>query len=256
MSLTMTFLGSGSAFTVGDDNFHSNVLLRLNGDSLLIDAGTDLKHALYALNLTYRSVRNVYISHLHSDHIGGLEWLALSNFFAPDNPGKPGLFVSGNIMNDLWAKALSGGLSTLRHCDASLSTYFTVHAVDTHNTFVWQGIPFTLIPMKHVFNNECLMGCYGLFFQYQGVRILFTADTQFTPDTLYPWYEMADMIFHDCETGNPPSGVHAHYTQLVKLPAELKKKMWLYHYTTAAKRPNAQKDGFQGFVARGQTFMF
>ena len=137
----------------------------------------------------------------------------------------------------------------------TLSTYFNVHEIGKDNSFIWQGITFQLIPVIHVYNDDVLMPCYGLFFEYNGKRIFFTSDTQYTPDNLSVFYEQADIIFHDCETSITPSGVHAHYTQLVTLPLHLKKKLWLYHYAPGP-RSDAVKDGFLGFVARGQVFTF
>jgi len=59
-----------------------------------------------------------------------------------------------------------------------------------------------------------------------------------------------DMTF---DGANHWSGVHAHYNDLKGLPAEMKVKMWLYHYNDGAL-PNANADGFQGFVQKGQSF--
>jgi hypothetical protein len=42
---------------------------------------------------------------------------------------------------------------------------------------------------------------------------------------------------------------------LSALSAEIKRKMWLYHYQPGPL-PDAEKDGFRGFVKRGQTFDF
>ena len=81
MTLKLIFLGSGSAFTVGTGNYQSNLLLQKDNDSLLIDAGGDLRFALYDQHLTYKDIKNVYISHLHADHVGGLEWLAINTHF-------------------------------------------------------------------------------------------------------------------------------------------------------------------------------
>ncbi|KTC75332.1 metal-dependent hydrolase of the beta-lactamase superfamily transporter III [Legionella birminghamensis] len=255
MSLKMTFLGTGSAFTVGHNNFQSNVLLQLNGESLLIDAGSDVRFALYDLKIDYHDIRSVYISHLHSDHIGGLEWFALSTFFDDRYKGKPRLFASEAIIGDLWSKSLAGGLSTLPHQRASLQTYFNVHSINKYGTFEWEGITFKLVQMIHVFNDYSLMPCFGLMFEYNSTKIFFTADTQYVPDQMMHFYKEADLIFHDCETQTFPSGVHAHYKELVTIPAELKKKMWLYHYNPC-KLPDAQADGFLGFVARGQSYIF
>ncbi len=91
MTLKMTFLGTGSAFTNGPDNYQSNVLLEKDGDTLLIDAGTDIRHSLREQSFNYSDIKNVYLTHLHCDHCGGFEWLALTSYFDPKYQGKPNL---------------------------------------------------------------------------------------------------------------------------------------------------------------------
>ena len=59
------------------------------------------------------------------------------------------------------------------------------------------------------------MPSYGLKFTYNNTCILFTSDTQNTLKHLLPFYEQADIIFHDCETSQMKSTVHAHYSELV-----------------------------------------
>ena len=98
------------------------------------------------------------------------------------------------------------------------------------------------------------MPSFGLFITTEQTRIFYTSDTQFHPENLSLHYKKADVIFHDCETSLPPSGIHTHYQQLCSLPDEIKKKMWLYHYN-AGKRPDPIQDGFLGFVKRGQQFI-
>lgn len=255
MALKLTFLGAGSAFTIGEDNYHSNMLLQKDDDSLLIDAGSDIRFSLNKLHLTHLDIRNIYISHLHADHIGGLEWLALTTYFDPRYENKPNLYISEHLVRDLWEKSLSGGLSTLQTEQASLEHFFNVKPLKQHEQFVWQNIPFQLIQAVHVVNNYQLMPCYGLMFEYNEKYIYLTADTQYSPKQLLDYYKKADIIFHDCETAERKSGVHAHYSELLNIPKELRKKIWLYHYNPG-KLPNAKADGFLGFVKRGQVFTF
>lgn len=254
MTLKITFLGTGSAFTV-DGNFQSNVLLEIGNDHLLIDAGTDIRHSLHAQKYTHLDIGHVYISHIHADHAGGLEWFALSTYFDPNYPGKPHLYASDALVGDLWDKALSGGLSTLEHIRATLDTFFEVHPIKRYEGFVWHGIEFKLVQVIHFYSEYELMPSFGLIFTYHHTRVLFTSDTQCVPDQLHTFYQEADIIFHDCETWPKKSGVHAHYTELKQLPAEIKGKMWLYHYNPGAL-PDAVKDGFLGFVKKGQCFTF
>ncbi|BCA96298.1 MBL fold hydrolase [Legionella antarctica] len=254
MTLKMTFLGSGSAFTVGPENYHSNILLQIGKDTLLLDAGSDLRHSLCEQKLDYHDIYNVYISHLHGDHTGGLEWLALTTHFDPDYDGKPNLFANEHIITDLWEKTLSGGLSTLPHKHPSIDTFFNPKPIKEDGSFIWQSVEFKLVRTIHYYSEYKLMPSYGLAFTYNKTRVFFTTDTQSSPE-LTPLYEKADIIFHDCETTPTKSTVHSHYSELSLLPKHLKKKIWLYHYNPGPL-PNAKKDGFLGFVTKGQHFLF
>jgi ribonuclease BN (tRNA processing enzyme) len=255
MTVKLTFLGSGSAFTIGPENYQSNILLEKDNDSLLIDAGTDLKCSSRDQGKSYLDFKNVYISHLHGDHCGGLEWLALTTFFDETDPQKPRLFCARPILELLWDHALSAGLSTLPSVQASIDTFFEVHPIRSHEGFFWQSIKFQLVQTIHYYSGYELMPSFGLIFNVNKNRIFITTDTQAAPSQLLSFYEEADIIFHDCETLKHPSGVHAHYTELMQLPKHLKKKMWLYHYNPG-QLPEAKKDGFLGFVMKGQSFSF
>lgn len=244
--MQLTFIGSGSAFTVGADNYHSNMLLTNDaGQTLLIDCGTDARLALYALGLSAHDIDSVYISHLHADHAGGLEWLGFSNKFHSGGH-KPTMYISQKLVQPLWDHVLSGGMAFLDDQPADLSSYFEVKAVQ--DSFVWSGINFHLIPTIHTPTPS-----FGLQFNAKDKNVFITSDTQFAPERYREIYRASDLIFHDCETLAEPSGVHAQYRDLCSLDLEIKKKMWLYHYNPGPL-PDPSRDGFLGFVHRGQSF--
>lgn len=85
--------------------------------------------------------------------------------------------------------------------------------------------------------------------------IFLTGDTQHCPHQISKFYDKADFIFHDTETAPYYSKVHAHYDDLKTLDPQTKAKMWLCHY-----QPNPTqdpiKDGFLGFVKKGQVLEF
>lgn len=249
--MKLIFLGTGSAFTVGDGNYQSNMVLENDQkERLLIDCGSDARHSLFEQGLVYQDINSVYISHLHADHVGGLEWLSLTSHF-DESCRKPVLFISSDQVEDLWNKVLQGGLENMQDEKTSLSTFFDVHPV--RRDFTWSGITFQLIPTFHIHFGDKQIPSYGLQFEIHGKLIFITTDTQFTPEHFQNIYKRASLIFHDCEIAQDKTGVHAHYDDLKTLDPAIKKKMWLYHYNPGPL-PDARADGFAGFVVKGQSF--
>lgn len=251
--MKLIFLGVSSALAIGNTSYQSNMLIESeSGNKLLIDCGTDAKHSLYALGYTHNDIQSVYISHLHSDHTGGLEWLGFSKRFIEDK--KPALYISEDQCDTLWNNVLSGGMSSLEHESATLSSFFDVKHIE-NNSFIWENYTFQLIKTYHSISNEKILPCYGLLILGVSKKIFISTDTRFTPDRFHQIYNDADIIFHDCEISTRVSAQHAHYKDLRTLDPKIKKKMWLYDYCDD-KLPNAKKDGFLGFVVRGQSFIF
>ncbi|MEB3828411.1 MBL fold metallo-hydrolase [Phormidium sp. CCY1219] len=253
--MKLIFLGSGSAFTVGAGNYHSNLLLISDrGNKLLLDCGSDIRFSLHEVGYSHLDITDIYISHLHSDHVGGLEYIAFTTKFDP-RCQKPRLYLSKDLAADLWEKTLSGGLRSVEGELNDLDTFFEVEKIPRHGSFTWENIEFKLVKVIHINNGFFVMPTYGLFFEIAGQKMFLTTDTQLCVDEIKDYYDRADLIFHDCETSKFPSPVHAHYNQLVNLPAPIKNKMWLYGYQPGPL-PDAQHDGFLGFVRRGQVFDF
>lgn len=252
--MKITFIGTGSAFTVGSGNYHSNMLLQSSsGKNLLLDCGSDARLSLFELGFGYKDIHDVYVSHLHADHVGGLEWLAFSTKFSEEGLPKPLLHISEDLVDGLWEKVLSGGLSSLPEKKAKLSSYFSIDQIPVGHPFQWEGIEFYLIKTLHTMSDKIYQPCYGLLFAIHGKKIFITTDTQFTPEFLQNTYEEADLIFHDCETAVIHSECHSHFSDLKTLDPKIKEKMWLYHYQPGPL-PDARKLGFKGFVKKGQSF--
>lgn len=254
MNMKLTFLGTGSAFTL--NNYQSNMLLDVNGAKLLIDCGGDSRHALKELGLTYKDINAVYISHLHADHIGGLEWLAFCTYFDPFIKHRYPMFINEHLARELWDTSLKGGLGSIQNKITTLETYFDVRKVPKNETFTFAGLELRVIQTVHVMDGYTIVPSYGLMWKTPTQKTVFlTTDTQFAPNQIKDFYKTADIIFHDCETAKFRSDIHAHYEDLKTLPPEIKRKMWLYHYQDG-DLPDAIADGFQGFVAKGQIFDF
>lgn len=246
--MKITFLGSGSAFCL--NNYQSNILIEINNKRLLFDCGSDIRWSLNEQSLSIKDIDAIYISHLHADHIGGLENVAFVNYFSGR---KIELFGNADIIKNLWDKSLSGGLESLQTIDANLYTYFNAEIVFMNGCFEFENQSFKLVQTIHVVADCSIVKSFGLLFEVNNKTVFITSDTQYAPSQLKDFIKKSDIVFHDCETSDFESGVHAHYNDLKLLSEELKNKMWLYHYQDG-ELPDAQTDGFQGFVKKGQVF--
>jgi ribonuclease BN (tRNA processing enzyme) len=263
--MDLIFLGSGSGLISPKENYHSNLVLRDDDGSLMaIDAGSHFQSAIEEIGFNVEDFNAFYITHLHADHVGGLEWVALMRYFGPngiykvgrENYRGPRIIGNAEILDDLWSKVLSGGLEALTGRPNVLDTFFTVDPLPPNGTFAWHGVVFDIVQTVHTMDNRRVKPSYGLMFRINNRKIFFTGDTQFCPNQINGFYEDADVIFHDCELANYPGSVHAQYHELCKLPEKYRKKMWLYHYQGPVPEEGHEAFGFQGFVEKGQMFEF
>lgn len=250
--MELVFIGCGSAFTT-KDYYQSNLLIKKNGKNFLIDIGGDARFALGELGLRATDIDAFTLTHGHADHVGGVEWLAFSTYFIP-GLRHPTVYGVGSLLVDLWNKSLAGGLESIEGSMMKLESYFDVVSVKPNETYIWENIEFRPVQTIHVMNGFRLVESYGYFIKdldAPNKTVFFTGDTQFAPSQLTKFYDMADIILHDCETAPFKSGVHSHYTDLITLPEKTKNKIHLYHY-----QPNPNQDpiadGFpNGFVTKG-----
>jgi len=253
--MKVKFIGVGDQFS-SHDQYHSNMVITANsGAKILVDCGSDVKYSLIESKINPTDIDAVYISHLHADHIGGLEWLALSTYFDEEKK-RLKLFCEEKLQSILWNNSLKGGLECLGNKCMDLSDYFDCHSVVEGGCFDWHGIQFQLVKMPHVMGGGCNIYSYGLLAVTANKKssLFISTDTQFQPDLIESIAKKVSLIFHDCETSAVKSAVHAHYEQLLTLPASVKNKMWLYHYQRDSKyRPH--QDDFLGFVVKGQEFI-
>ncbi len=269
-------LGTGSAFCMM--NWQSNYAIRKNGKVLLVDCGLDIRFSLREAGIDLMDVDGLYVSHGHSDHVGGVETIAYCTYFNPAK-AKPKFFAEAMLLYDLWDYTLRGGLQGLEGIDASLNTYFDAHPVGQNEKFEWEGIKFDIVQAVHISAKYRLVPSYGLMFTDpdNGKRIYLTTDVQFAPETsMKAYYKEADLIVHDCETAPYKSGVHAHYDQLATLSTEIKSKILLTHYQDNVFMGNAtserladvrlnhikpewleraKADGFKGFAVPGPIYV-
>jgi len=261
-------LGTGAAFST--KNWQTNFIINKNNKNLLVDCGSDIRWSLKDQELSYKDIDAVYVSHLHADHIGGLEYLGFTRYFTKSGMEATGaanplplskLYCVRELIKGLWENSLRGGMECLEGIECNIDTYFDVVPVERNRSFVWEGLKFDVVQSVHISAKYCVVDSFGLMFTDEdGKRIYLTTDTQFSPEaSMKAYYKEADLIVHDCETMYK-SGVHAHYDFLKTLPDSIKAKMMLVHFQDNVIEDwdnwnqKAKDDGFIGFVKPGSVF--
>lgn len=212
--MNIQFIGVGSAFT-SMDYFQSNMLLSSDdGVRMLIDCGTDVRHALCDYGVTNGNVGSVidsvYISHLHADHVGGLEWLAICTYFNPQAK-RPILYGEGKLLEELWHESLKGGLQVIDTGLCRLEDFFDCRPLRVGEPFQYRGIKLTMHRMTHIKSNSRSRYSYGLLVENPKMGSFFlTTDTRFDPQLIRELAPGVDIISHDCESSAIKTGVHAH----------------------------------------------
>jgi ribonuclease BN (tRNA processing enzyme) len=228
--IKITFAGTGSAFTM--KNYQTNTIITKNGKHLMIDAGMDARHLLKDVDLSYKDIDALYITHLHADHIGGVEWLAFTTYFDPSVKEKITLIGNNELIRELWNNSLKGGLKSIQGKRTVLNDYFDVQMIKKNGKFVWEDIEFHIVQSVHIMDEYAIVPTFGLMMidPVTQKKIDYTGDTQFNPNQIMDFYKDADLIIQDCETTPFKSGVHANYLDLITLDDDIKKKMVLQHF--------------------------
>ena len=257
--MKLTFAGVGSAFAP-EGVYQTNAVITEGGKHLLIDCGSDARFSLAKIGVQIEDIQGVYLSHLHADHAGGLEWLGFCTFFNP-KMDRPVLYAVNSLIPELWHSTLRGGMESLQGELATLENFFEPLPMYPNDSFTWGGVVCEPVQTVHIVSGRKFMHTYGLMMSFmakrgKGTKVFYTGDTQFAPSQLVDFYREADLIFQDCETANFASKVHAHFHDLKSLPAEVKAKMWLMHYQPGGcvTVEEARYEGFLGFVDVGQEF--
>lgn len=228
--MTFTFLGTGSAFSKKYGNNSCLVTVK-QGDvskNLLIDCGRTAPDDLHNSGYKWEDIDAIFITHLHGDHVYGLEEAGFVGRYALKR--KPHIiFPDRKVKNDLWEKVLKGTMA-----DGDLDRkmvfedYFTYEVVPTpEEYFEFNGLMVSVYQTQHVKNKKS----YGLIFgEYE--YVVYTSDSLFDKGFISAILDAgAKAVFHDCSFANYKGKVHASLDELETLTEDERNKVYLMHYT-------------------------
>lgn len=218
-------LGVGDAFTAKYVN--TSFLIQHEGFTLAIDCPDRYRGVLAAASkktdrdLRLEDVDAFLITHLHGDHVNGLESVSFYRRFREQR--KVDLWAQEGVLKDLWSCRLQVALEPLfdgtgwgnNTCDQ----YFNFNTLSVGG--VSQIGPFQVeayLTLHHLPATALKVSIGDATFGY-------SCDTRFDPK-LIEFLEPADLIFHETNVG--PG--HTDYEQLKSLPKQTREKMRLVHY--------------------------
>lgn len=223
LSIQLQMLGTGSAFA--RRYFNNNALLYDEEFTLLIDCGVTAPIALDRLNISFDDIDAVLITHIHADHVGGLEELAFTMKFKYKR--KMILYIADTLINILWEHTLKGGLYQEGEITA-LEDIFIIRPLSPGQAqFISDQITIEILPTEHIPSKMS----YSL---YLNEHIFYSADMKFNPSLLHYLVHKrsCNVILHDCQlTG--PGEVHTTLQELLTLPEDIQKIISLMHYGDA-----------------------
>lgn len=242
MKIEFMGVGSGLSPELGNNN-----ALLFSADSdrqLLIDCGFSTPPVLTQRENGLFNISDILITHVHSDHVGGLELMGFTTFYVYRNfPNfrKITLHVpTESLKNDIW-QILEKGMKNAQTVEtgdfeADIETYFDISVSPTINLDGFKQVRFE--ETEHVRGMEA----YSLWI---GDKVYYSSDTVKLPP------KNATLIFQDCQLFNSPTSVHTEYDTLnSELDESTKQKTWLMHYGFNNTGVNPVEHGFKGFVKR------
>ncbi len=224
MSISVRVIGVGDAFT--DRYYNASFFVESGKTRLLVDAPPALGKALGDLGtrggdrIGLADVDRVIITHLHGDHVGGLEQLLFFRRFVVGR--KVELYACPEVLAGLWNTRLSGGMDTLMQADGSLvhlklEDYADVIPLETGRNQIGDLVLEWRPTIHHIPTSALRMSNGETSFGY-------SADTAFDP-SLIEWLSASDAFFHETNLG-----IHTPLASLVGLSETVRSKMHLIHY--------------------------
>lgn len=263
-NLEIVFLGTGTTFA--RSLFQTNILLIKGKTHVLVDFGMTGPQALAALGRNAEDIEVVLPTHSHADHIGGIEYLTLSNRYLAQPKGKPKLtmLITDEYLPLLWEQSLRGGLEYNELNGEGkrfgVEDFYHLHIVEQHSDVEravfrthFNGLDIELFHTNHIPGEaetarEASV-TYGLLVDN---RVFISGDTKFDQELIDAYANRAEVFFHDASLKK--NAVHASIDELRTLPANLRERMYLMHYQDETADSDASD--FAGLALQGKRYIF
>ncbi len=221
MQFQLQMIGTGSAFA--KSYYNNNALISYNDYSFMIDCGITAPWSLHRMNIPMRDIQGVLVTHLHADHIGGLEEYALRMKYAYNT--RPTLYIETDLIDTLWDNSLKAGLYHSLEGPQTLESYFDIVPLKASvRQEILPGFSVELIRTKH----------YATLPSYSIVlndKLFYSGDVTFDLTLIeeIAYKRQCEYLLHDCQLEGPGI-VHTTLAELLTLPEDIQERVLLMHY--------------------------
>nr|WP_106782105.1 MBL fold metallo-hydrolase [Lysinibacillus timonensis] len=220
-------LGVGGAFTKA--NYHNNYIMQLGEKLLLIDAGTTLRSSLTEAGYQYTDIDYVYISHLHFDHVGGLEEMILQRYWnfkdGQHSPLKTKIIVHEKLLHSL-RSLLSHSLGNQGN---TVEDFCQIITPKNEGTMFIDHYKFSIFDTTNFHQNGLISSGFKL--NWNNANLVYTSDIKQleAANIVAQVDEETIAIFQDVSFTT--NGVHATLTEVLNYyPQETHKLIYAMHY--------------------------
>lgn len=270
-SLDLFCLGHGAMSSETNTSY-----LVVSGDtSLLIDCGYMVPASLDRFGISPASISNMFITHAHPDHAGGISnLLSQKRYFNPAQLAKTSLWATRTWAQSLWNDVLSGDLSS--HDSPHVLKDNGGDALSELPSSKWYDLKLPTSHGSFAGRDTCMFEKGGLKIETfrtmhtpasarswqesawsTGVLIngliWISGDTRYDPDLVKAYAPRSRVMIHDaCPHPDP---VHASFESLSRLEVDIKCKMLLTHLKAGFDDSEACKQvkahAFRGLALAG-----
>ena len=156
MSDSLLFLGTSDGRSCRR-RAHSSSVLEFGGARILLDCGEPCSRPLCDLGLMPHGIEAIFLSHLHSDHVGGLPML-IQNFWLESRRRPLPLFMprEGIVPLRHW-------LHTCYLCECMLPFRLAIHPWRHGKSLRWRGLRVLPVRNRHLAGFRKLCHCPGTY---------------------------------------------------------------------------------------------
>ena len=270
--MTLHVLGSGAAFSRRYGTTCS-VLGLPSGERWLIDCGRQAPEQLAHAGLRWHDVAGQLVTHVHGDHVFGLEEFAFVRYYTsgagagPRVPAvmkggpRPRLAAHSAVLSELW-EVLGPSLRYRSNANGepvtgTLRDYFDVLEPDAieaparaswnhSETFHAGELSLVVRETRHVYGKPSTSIEFAL--PGPGSRLAWwSGDSVVDAELLERLAPQTSVFFHDCTFADFPGQVHGLFSDFEKLAPSLRKKIVLMHHDDGIEqhRERAEALGFR-----------